>query len=256
MENILESCRRLWNIALADRKGAWEYKRLSTTYFQQCAMLTVEAKSDSALSGLYSQVGQGVLGRLDKAFKAFFEHKAGYPRFKKRSALGSFTYPRACNGSVKPDVTRKRLYLSKVGNVKTIFHRETPTARLKTCTVSKEPDGKWFASLVYEDVVPLQDVTIPESWKSPVGVDLGLKSIITTSDDEEIPPPKFLRKAERRLKRLQRNLSRKQKGSKNHMKTRQRVASLLAKVARQRADFNHKLSARLVRGTTSLLSRI
>ena len=75
------------------------------------------------LGALYSQVGQDVLRRLDKAFKSFFAHRSRYPRFKKFCESGSFTYPQGYNGSVKPDTLRKRLFLSKIGNVKTVFHR-------------------------------------------------------------------------------------------------------------------------------------
>ena len=83
---------------------------------------------------------------------------------------------------------------------------------------------------------------------SPVGVDLGLLSLIATSDGEKVEHPKFLRNAEKRLKRLQRSLSRRKKGSNNRSRARQRVASRHAGVRRQREDFNHKLSALLVRG--------
>jgi putative transposase len=111
--------------------------------------------------------------------------------------------------------------------------------------VSREPDGRWFASLVFEDVVPLQNIVT--RFVSPVGVDLGLRSLIVTSDGAEVEHPRFLRKAERRLKRLQRMLSHKKKGSKNRFRARQRVASQHSKVRRQRLDFDHRLSTALVR---------
>ncbi len=193
---------------------------------------------------LYSQAGQEILKRLDRAFKAFFEHRAGYPRFKKFSSSGSFTYPQAYNGSVKPDAIRRRLFLSKVGNVKAVFHRRTPHGKVKTCTVVREPNGEWHASLVYEDDEVAQPSTKPAS---PVGIDLGLKSLVTTTDGVKIPHPRFLRKAEGRLNRLQRRFSRTCKGSKNRVHARLLVAVQHAKVANQRADFNHKLSAELVR---------
>jgi putative transposase len=114
--------------------------------------------------------------------------------------------------------------------------------------VIREPDGRWFASLVFEEVVPLQNIeSASASTKTSIGVDLGLLSLITTSDGETVEHPRFLRKAERRLKHLQRALSRKKKGSKNRFKARQRVASQHAKVRRQRLDSNHKLSTRLIR---------
>ena len=91
---MIETSRRLWNDALAHRKRRWEEKRLSTSYSQQCWILTAERRGDPLLGELYSQAGQEILKRLDRAFKAFFEHRAGYPRFKKFSSSGSFTYPR------------------------------------------------------------------------------------------------------------------------------------------------------------------
>ncbi|MBI3023277.1 MAG: IS200/IS605 family element transposase accessory protein TnpB, partial [Thaumarchaeota archaeon] len=83
--------------------------------------------------------------------------------------------------------------------------------------------------------------------RAPVGIDLGLRSLITTSDGEKVEHPRLLRKAEKRLKHIQRVFSRKEKGSNNWFRARQRVASQHACVRRQRADFNHKLSTRLVR---------
>src|SRR5271163_747093 len=251
MLSALEASRMLWNEALAHRKTRWEKERKSTSYDMQAFILKLQRKEDILWKGLYSQVSQDVLRRLDKAFKAFFKHKSGYPRFKKFSESGSFTYPQAYNGSVKPDILRKRLYLSKIGNIKAVFHRPIPRkARVKTCTVVREPDGRWFASLVFEDLVPLQNIcsTMLARAKTPIGVDLGLLSLITTSDGETVEHPRFLRKAERRLKHLQRNLSYKKKGSKNRFKAKLRAASQHSKVRCQRQDFNHRLSARLVDG--------
>ncbi|MDG6964953.1 MAG: transposase, partial [Nitrososphaerota archaeon] len=249
---MVEAGRRLWNDALAHRKWRWEEQRFSTSYSQQCWILTAERKADPLLAELHSQSGQEILHRLDRAFEAFFEGRARYPRFKKLSSAGSFAYPQAYNGSVKLDSVRRRIFLSKVGNVKAVFHRPLPKdARVKTCTVVREPDGEWYASLVYDEVVPLQDVRTPAMQQqpagSPVGVDLGLLSLIATSDGEKVEHPKLLRKAEKRLKRLQRSLSRKRKGSNNRSRARHRLASQHARVRRQRADLNHKLSTGLVK---------
>jgi putative transposase len=246
MLHTIETVRHLWNDALAHRKTRWESDRKSTSYNMQASVLTFEREESTELGLLHSQVGQDVLRRLDKAFKSFFVRHARYPKFKKRSGTGSFTYPQCYNGSVRPDTFRRRLYISKIGNVKAVFHRPLPKdALLKTCTVTREPDGKWFASLVFQGIVPLQDIAT--KFVSPVGVDLGLKSLIVTSDGAEMPHPQFLRKAERRLERLQRSFSHKKKGSKNRFKARQRVASLHSKVRRRRTDSNHKLSTNLVK---------
>ncbi len=254
MLNALGACRHLWNDALSHRRERWQNEGKSTSYNLQQWILTTERHSDPALGQVYSQVAQDVLHRLDRAFNAFFAHRVGYPRFKKYRKHGSFTYPQAYNGSVKPDALRKRLYLSKVGNVRAVFHRPMPRdARLKTCTVIREPCGEWYASLVYEEVVPLQNKSVPIApsaatiSSSSIGIDFGVESLVTMSDGTRVEHPKFLRRAEKRLKRVQRVFSRKRRGSNNWFRARQRVASQHARVRRQRLDFNHKLSARLTR---------
>lgn len=250
MLETIEACRHLWNDALAHRKGRWETERKPTSYHLQQAILTTERARSPELRNVNAQVCQEVLRRLDHAFVRFFKGKWGYPRFKRYSESGSFTYPQAYNGSGKPDPLRKRLYLSKIGNVRAVFHRPLPkNALLKTVTVIHEPCGQWYASLLFEDIVQLQNVSVPanRSFTAPVGVDLGLNSLITTSDSLVIPHPHFLRRAEQKLKHLQRGLSRKKKGSSNRGKLRHKLAVRHAKVKRQRADFNHKLSTSLVR---------
>ncbi len=243
---ILEAGRRLWNDALAHRKRRWEVERKSTSYSYQCWVLTAERNADPSLGEMYSQMGQDMLKRLDKAFKAFFERRTHYPRFKKYGSANSVTYPQAYNGCVRLDTSRKRLFLSKVGNVRVVIHRPVPAGtKLKTCTVRLESDGSWYASLVYED-----EAQIPKPVKtltSPVGIDLGLKSLVMTSEGIGVPHPKFLRKAEKRLKRLQRRFSSKAKGSAKGRRTRRLLAIQHARVARRRRDFNHKLTTELVR---------
>jgi len=248
MVKAVEGCRRFWNMALEDRMARWQGERRSTTYWQQCLTLTAEARENPAMRSMYMQTLQDVLRRVDRAFKKCFRGKGRLPRFKKHSGFGSFTYPQAYNGSVRLDLQRGRLSLSKVGNVKVVVHRPVPVAaRLKTCTVKREPDGKWFACLVYEGVVSLVDVPLPQVWITPLGIDLGLKSLITTSDGEKVEPPRFFRKSERKLVRLHRAMSNKTSGSKNRVKATLKLAAQYSRVSNQRRDFHHKLSARLVR---------
>lgn len=241
---MVDAARRLWNDALAHRKWRWEEFRLSTSYSAQAWVLTEARKSDSELHELYSQAAQDILRRLDKAFKVFFQGVARYPRFKPTNGFGSFSYPQAYNGSVK--LNEKTLDLSKIGDVSIVVHRDVPSnGRLKTCTVQKERCGEWYAVLTFE--IPGQNPEPKTIFASPVGADLGLKSLIATTDGKKIGHPQFLRKSERRLKRLQRRLSRRQKGSKNREKARRLLAIQHAKVSREREDSNHKLTTDLVK---------
>src|SRR2546425_4199946 len=89
LRRMIEAGRRLWNDALAHRRRRWDEERLSTSYSQQCWILTAERRVDELLGELCAQAGQEMLKRLERAFKAFFEGRAGYPKFKKFSESGS-----------------------------------------------------------------------------------------------------------------------------------------------------------------------
>jgi len=228
MMHSVEVCRQLWNVALANRKRRWELQRKSTSYKEQCKMLTSEFKAEKQLASLHSQVAQDALHRLDRAFRSFFKKERGYPRFKKFRSYGSFAYPQPYNGSAKLNERDNRIFLSKIGNVRIVVHRRVPSGRrLKTCTIILEPDGRWFASLIYDELLDIRLPFFPgkSSWNAPVGIDLGLSSLITTSDGCKIVHPKFLRRAENKMRLLQIRLSRKRRGSKNSTKARLRLAT-------------------------------
>lgn len=246
MSEWIETCRRLWNDALSGRKERWKKDRKSTSYNTQAGELPLLRKTDPFLGNIYAQVSQDILRRLEKAFKSFFSGTSKYPKFKFYRESGSFTYPQAYRGSVKLGVSGKKIFLSKIGYVTIVAHREVPKdGTLKTCTIKREPDGKWYAVLMYEteDILP----PVPTTFLSPTGIDLGLTPIIATSDGEKIDPPRFYRKAENRLKHLQREMSRKKRGSKNRNKVRLKVARQASHIANQREDFNHKVSEKIVR---------
>jgi len=135
----------------------------------------------------------------------------------------------------------ERLYVPKVGDIEVEWSRDLPSVP-SSVTVIREPDGRYYASFVVErETVPLP------SCDREVGIDLGLNALIVTSDGESIPNPRFLRKAQRRLKRAHRVLSRRQKGSANRAKARHRVSVLHRKVREARLDHTHKTALRLVR---------
>ena len=119
-------------------------------------------------------------------------------------------------------------------------HREF-NGLIKSCTVSQVPSGKYFISIL----VDTENTQLPKTDKK-VGVDLGIKEFAITSDGEKFENPKWLRKSQKRLTKLQRDLSRKQKGSNNRNKARLKVAKLYEKIANQRKDMLHKVSTQLI----------
>jgi len=181
-----------------------------------------------------SQVLQAKIEDLDRAFENFFERRANYPRFKSKKDQQSIRYPQRFkfNGN--------RIYLPKVGWVKAVFHRSLE-GMPKNITVSKTKSGEYYVSVQCE-----MEMDVSPNGKPAVGVDLGLKHFAVLNTGEKVEHPQYLRRSEQRLRRLQRRLSRKKKGSHNREKARLLVARQHEHVARQRADFLHKLSHRLV----------
>ena len=177
---------------------------------------------------------------LNKAYRNFFRDKSvGFPKFKsKKRNRHSYTTNNQ-NGTIY--IEDKYIKLPKLKSmIKIVQHRQFD-GEIKSCTVSKTPTNKYYISiLVDEDIKQL-----PKS-NNKVGIDLGIKDFAITSDGEVFENPKWLRKSEKRLKKLQRDLSRKKKGSKNRNKARLKVAKLHEKITNRRKDFLHKVSSYII----------
>ena len=197
-------------------------------------------KETEWLGECYSQVLQAVSLNLTTAYKNFFENRARFPRFKSKHSRQSIQYPQ--NVQVIGNAVKLP---GKVGTVKAKIHRLIEGA-IKTVTVSLDPSGKYYASILTEaegeNPAPLTEGKV-------IGVDLGVKHFAVTSDGSKVSKydnPKHLAKHEKNLKRKQKKLARKQKGSKSRNKYRKVVARVYERVSNSRADFLHKLSRKLV----------
>ena len=162
--------------------------------------------------------------------------KIGFPKFKKKSNRQSFRLP-----NQKFKVIGNKIQLEKIGKVKMIVDRELPCGKLMSVTISKNPSGQYFASILIETEIDYKPKTNNE-----VGIDLGLKTFATQSDGIEIANPKFLNKNQVKLRRMQQHLSRKQKGSNRRNKCRLKIARLHQKIANQRDWFLHNYSTSLI----------
>ena len=172
--------------------------------------------------------------------KQFFsksrKKKIGFPKFKKKSNRQSFRLP-----NQKFKVIGNKIQLEKIGKVKMIIDRELPCGKLMSVTISNNPSGQYFASILIETEIDYKPKTNNE-----VGIDLGLKTFATQSDGIEIANPKFLNKNQVKLRRMQQHLSRKQKGSNRRNKCRLKIARLHQKIANQRDWFLHNYSTSLI----------
>ena len=178
---------------------------------------------------------------LQKAYNNFFrEPKVGFPKFKSRHKTRASYTTNNQKGTVA--IEDGRLKLPKVGYVKIKQHRAIPKHyRIKSVTVSKNPGGDYYASVLFEYENQVQKKTLHKF----LGLDFSMHELYRDSEGSEPEYPGYYRKAEQKLKRKQRRLSKMQKGSKNRGKQRIRVAKMHAKVADQRRDFLHKQSRKI-----------
>jgi len=186
--------------------------------------------------------------QLEKAFKDHFRNRKQLklPKFKKKREKQSYTTNNVHN-SIRVDFEKSLLYLPKIRQgAKIELHRRFD-GKIKFVTVSKTTDGRYYASILVETNDLRNKVVEPKS--KACGIDLGLECFATVTNDfgsYKVEHPKYLLKAEERLRRLQRSLSRKQKGSKNSEKARLRLARQHAYIANTRNDFLHKLSKTII----------
>jgi len=233
---------------LNERKIYYEVNKNNTdvkkglSYVDTANQLTILKCQDEYtwLKDADAQVLQQSLKNLDSAYQNFFrrvkskKEDPGFPCFKSKHGNQSIHYPQRFS------VVDNHVKAPKVGVIKAVIHRPlegTP----KNITISKTKTGKYFASVQCEI-----EIIVPERKQSEVGIDVGLKFFAVTSDGEVFDNPRHLLKSEKRLKRLQRRLSKRKKGSSGREKMRKLLAFQHEKVANQRKDFHHKTSRYLI----------
>ncbi|HXG07298.1 MAG TPA: transposase [Nitrososphaera sp.] len=239
MNDTIETCRRLYNDSLGERSHDWD-----VGFWEQKQLLTLRKQDNKYYKQVHSQVLQDVLLRLDKAYQAFFKKLVKYPKFKKKGKYNSFTYPQYGNGWKIRD--NNKLVLSCIGAIKLKMHR-IPVGTLKTCTIVRDVDQWYCCITVVDDGVDDVSAAKPNTDTSSksVGVDVGLINWLTLSDGKVIQNPLDFEAQAKKIRQLQHNLSRKQKGSKNREKARIALAKAWRQVRRCRDDFVHKTSKML-----------
>lgn len=253
MNSLLETHRRLYNHALAERKCVYEAEQRAVTYKEQSAKLKAERKSNPYLALCNFSSCQRTLKRLDRAFAAFFGRiktgqqlrgevgrgeKPGFPRFRGFGRFDSVDFTIGDGAKLTAD---GKAYFQNVGEVKLKLHRSVE-GTIKTATFQRHA-GRWYVIFVCD----LGEITAEASTNPSVGIDLGLKSFLVTSNGETVDAPKLYRKAQAKLRRSQRSIARKKRVGKNRRKAVTALARVHAHVANQRKDFHHKTALSLVR---------
>jgi len=234
--------RFIWNWALAQQQAHYTATGKGLSEKELSARLTaLKSEPETAwLKEVDSQLLQQVLADLKRAFSNFFERRAKYPRFKSRKRdTARFRIPQ------RVALVDGSLTVPKIGRVK-VRQSQAVEGVTKSATFKRDACGQWFVSLVAEMEMPDVPLSAPLDART-VGVDLGLKDAVVTSDGERVAAPRFYRTAQRTLRRAQRRQSRKVKGSHNRHKARQTVARVHQKIAAKRNDFCHKVTTSLVK---------
>jgi putative transposase len=239
LDAMLGDCCTLYNACLEQRIDAYRRRGVSLRYGDQAAELKAVRGADPAFARWSFTALQQVLRRVDKTFAAFFRRGRGFPRFRSRSRFDSVDM-RVGDGLTIRKTGRLGI-VGVPGQIKVRWHREMPPdAKLGHAVISRQA-GKWFVCFQAEFTAETVVHTGPA-----VGVDLGLNSLIATSEGKTVQAPRFARKAAAALRRRQRALARCKRGSNGRRKAKARLTVASAKVANQRRDFAHKLSRSLV----------
>ena len=236
-------CRLVWNKMLDEKLQAYKKKeripRPTPAKYKDEFPFLKEVDS-FALCNVQLQ--------LEKAFKDHFRNRKQFklPKFKKKRDKQSYTTNNV-NNSIRVNFEKGLLYLPKLREgVKIELHRKFD-GKIKSVTISRTNEGKYYASILIETQNPRNKVVEPKS--KACGVDLGLEHFATVTNDfgsYKVEHPKYLRRGEERLRRLQRRFSRKQKGSKKSEKARLKLARQHAYITNARNDFLHKLSKAII----------
>lgn len=237
-----------WNYALNKSIETYKETGFGLSRAALNAFLPLLKKTEDTIwfADCYSQVLQATTLNLTTAYKNFFDKRAGFPKFKSKHGKQSIQYPQ--NVKIIDDNIKLP---GNIGIVKAKIHRPI-NGKIKTVTVCKTPSGKYFASILTE--VERENPNISEG--KIYGIDLGLKQFAVVTDGEKISKydnPKHFAKYEKNLKRKQKKLARKQKGSKSRNRYRKLVTKVYERVSNSRQDFLHKLSYKLVSDSQAVI---
>ena len=231
--------RFVYNYFLNQRKEQYKLTGKSDNYYAQAKTLTIlkKQKETAWLNEVNAQTLQFAIRSLDKAYNNFFKKRTKFPKFKSKHSKNSFTVPQTSS------VAGGRLVIRKfTEGIKCRVHRKIK-GKVGMVTITKTPSGKYFVSVFTEE----EYITPIKKTGKSIGVDIGLKDLVVTSEGEKINNNRYTRKYEYKLAKAQQHLSRKKKSSRGFENQRLKVARLHEKIANSRADYLHKCSISLVR---------
>ena len=242
--------RFVYNWALNQRIEAYQKDGTRISWVESCKNLTELKKQEETkwLCEVANQSLQSSIRNMDSAFTRFFREKKGFPKFHSKKR-GKFSFQLVQGVSI--DFNTHKVKLPKVGEVKFGKNKEF-VGKIGTCTVSKTPTGKYYISILVDDGKPTPEKAQITA-DTAVGIDVGIKDFAVLSNGQVYSNPKYLEKDEKRLKVLQKRLSRKQKDSKRRERARFAVARQHEKIRNRRVNFIHQVTSRIVRENQTVI---
>ena len=234
-------CRFVYNQTLAYRKEAYENEKKFVSKTDCNNYCNRELKKEYEwLKEVDKFALTNAIYNMDSAYQKFFKEHAGYPKFKsKHDSHKSYT-TNFTNGNITVDFESNKVKLPKLKEVKAKLHRHF-IGQIKSATVSQVPSGKYYVSILVET-----EHEELEYANHNVGLDLGIKDLCITSDGKKYENPKIIKKHEKKLAKLQRQLAHKEKRSKNYYKIKEKIALCHEKIRNTRKDYLQKISHEII----------
>lgn len=234
-------CRFVYNQTLDCRKKLYETENKSMNKFSCNQYVNQVLKKEFEwLKEVDKFALTNSVWNMDAAYQKFFKEHSGFPKFKSRHNHRKLYTTNSPNNNIEVSFEKNQIKLPKLHWIKARLHREF-VGKIKSATISQNPSGRYFVSiLVEQEYLPLPTTG------SAIGLDLGIKDLIITSDGKKYANPKILAKYENKLAREQRRLAHKQKDSHNREKQRIRVAKIHEKIYNIRLDYLHKVSNEII----------
>lgn len=238
LQRHVDAYRYLYNLCLEYKIHMYKYYKINKSGYDMQSELFDLIKQIEWIKDLKVECLRDAALNVDKSFKNFFKGK-GYPKFKSKKDRNSFTANQSIN------IKNSKLFFFKQRikfKTSELYKKLLKENKIKKCTFIKEKTGEWFATCLIEDN---NIKTIPKN-SNKVGIDLGLTNFITTSNREFIENPKYFKKSEKKIKRIQRKHSKSKKGGKNREKLRVKLAKANKRVFNQKQHFFHQVSNKLI----------
>lgn len=234
--------RFIYNLALETKDWAWRAFGKNISHYDLMKQLPELKKEYVWLKDVCAESLTHSIFHLESAYLSFFKGKGDFPNYKNKQRRQSYKLPHGKEINIKGN----KIYVPKFREGISFVQDCLMPGTIRQATVSKTPTGKYFISILTENNIPIPNKA-PVSFDKSVGIDLGLKSFIVTSDGVTVDNPRKLKQALSKIKFLQRQVSKKKKGSNNRRKAIKRLAIQHEKVTNQRKDFLHKLSTDLIK---------